>query len=236
MTSDGDEEQPAETGSAPPETETPGGLPLSAREAEVLRLLAQGLSNREIAERLYLSRRTVEFHISRLLSKLDARNRTEAAFMAARLDLSTAAEPAEREPGEAAPVPGEFDEAEDEERPPDLGDKTAPRGWKRLLWPASVAAAVVLTATTMLLLDDLDPLDDETRTTTILAPVEVRAVAPELIARNSRPGRIPPIPGELLACLEPGEGTLRSDGRLVVRAKDGSLVFDYPIVCLDPDP
>ena len=236
MTSDEDAERPAESGSTPPETEAPGGLSLSAREAEVLRLLAQGLSNREIAERLYLSRRTVEFHISRLLSKLDARNRTEAAFMAATLDLSAAAEPAEPEPGEAAPVPGEFDDGEFEGRPPALGDKTAARGWKRLLWPASVVAAVVVTATTMLLLADPDPLDDETRTATIFAPVEVRAVAPELMARNARPARLPPIPEELLACVEPGEGTLRSDGGLVLRAKDGSLVFDYPIVCLDPAP
>jgi hypothetical protein len=88
----------------------------------------------------------------------------------------------------------------------------------------------------MLLLDDFDALDDETRRTAILTPVEMRALAPELIARNSRPVRIPPIPEELLACLEPGEEKLHSDGRLVVRAKDGSLVFDYPIVCLDPDP
>ena len=80
-----------EQGEAIQEPEGPpgNGVSLSAREAEVLRLLAQGLSNREIAERLYLSRRTVEFHISRLLNKLDARNRTEAAFISSRLDLNT---------------------------------------------------------------------------------------------------------------------------------------------------
>jgi DNA-binding NarL/FixJ family response regulator len=52
---------------------------LTAREAEVLRLLADGLTDREIAESLTISPRTVETHVSAILHKLGARNRADAA-------------------------------------------------------------------------------------------------------------------------------------------------------------
>ncbi|HEX5090469.1 MAG TPA: LuxR C-terminal-related transcriptional regulator [Nocardioides sp.] len=57
---------------------------LTAREAEVLELLGLGLSNRQIAERLVLSAKTVEHHVSRILAKLGLRNRSEAAAYAVR--------------------------------------------------------------------------------------------------------------------------------------------------------
>jgi DNA-binding CsgD family transcriptional regulator len=60
---------------------------LTDRELEVLALLAEGLTNREIGERLFISKSTASVHVSRILSKLDARGRLEAATMAQRLGL-----------------------------------------------------------------------------------------------------------------------------------------------------
>jgi non-specific serine/threonine protein kinase len=67
----------------PVQTEaTSQGAVLTARELEVLPLLAAGLTNQQIADRLFISRGTVRTHVSNILAKLGARSRTEAAVLA----------------------------------------------------------------------------------------------------------------------------------------------------------
>jgi DNA-binding NarL/FixJ family response regulator len=62
-------------------------VPLSDRELGVLRLLADGRSNREIAAELFLAEGTVKNHVTNVLAKLGARDRTQAALRARALDL-----------------------------------------------------------------------------------------------------------------------------------------------------
>lgn len=64
---------------------------LTKREAEILELLGHGLSNPEIADRLYISRKTAGHHVSRILAKLGLRNRAEAAAYIARRNGETSA-------------------------------------------------------------------------------------------------------------------------------------------------
>ena len=58
--------------------------PLTNRELEILVLIRKGLSNKQIAEQLFLAERTIKFHITSILSKLLAHNRTEAVNNAIR--------------------------------------------------------------------------------------------------------------------------------------------------------
>jgi len=64
---------------------------LTDREREILELLAQGLSNKTIATRLYLSVRTVEGHLANIYSRLGVHSRTEAMLMAVKIPKSTPA-------------------------------------------------------------------------------------------------------------------------------------------------
>ena len=70
------DEQPAET-----------ALTLTPRELEVLRLVADGRSNRQIGAALYISDKTASVHVSNLMAKLGATSRTEAAAVAYRSGL-----------------------------------------------------------------------------------------------------------------------------------------------------
>ena len=67
---------------------------LTPREFEVLHLLAQGKTNRNIAESLVISEKTVKRHVTGILGKLHARNRTEAALRMVRAEM-----PVEHEDG-----------------------------------------------------------------------------------------------------------------------------------------
>ena len=62
-------------------------LPLSPREREILALLGTGASNKEIADRLNLAEGTVKNHVTNILSKLDVRDRTQAALRARQLGV-----------------------------------------------------------------------------------------------------------------------------------------------------
>ena len=71
----------------PPRTTPTGFDELTSREREVLQLLAQGLSNAEIGTQLYIGETTVKTHVTRVLQKLDVRDRAQAIVVAYRTGL-----------------------------------------------------------------------------------------------------------------------------------------------------
>jgi NarL family two-component system response regulator LiaR len=73
----------------PPSTLPLTEEPLTEREVEVLKLVAQGLSNQTIADKLIVSERTIRTHISNILSKLHLANRTQVALYALRQGLAS---------------------------------------------------------------------------------------------------------------------------------------------------
>ena len=79
--------EPLDAGAADDAQELDKLLGLTAREGQVLKLIARGYTNREIAEALVISVKTAGVHVSHILRKLDAANRREAAAIAHRLVL-----------------------------------------------------------------------------------------------------------------------------------------------------
>jgi DNA-binding CsgD family transcriptional regulator len=84
------------SGTAASATATPDTIGLTEREREVIRLVAAGRSNQQIADALFITRKTASVHVSNILGKLGVANRVEAAAVAHRLGL--AAEPSESAP------------------------------------------------------------------------------------------------------------------------------------------
>jgi DNA-binding CsgD family transcriptional regulator len=72
---------------------------LSKRELEVLRLIAQGRTNREIGDRLFISQKTVGVHVGNILAKLGVSGRVEAAAVAIRLGLESGGQQPTPRPG-----------------------------------------------------------------------------------------------------------------------------------------
>jgi DNA-binding NarL/FixJ family response regulator len=72
----------------PADAQRPGVLSLTARETEVLRLVAAGRSNRDIAAELFISGKTASVHVSNIMAKLGAASRTEAAAIAHQAGLA----------------------------------------------------------------------------------------------------------------------------------------------------
>ena len=76
--------EPETAAAASTRASSPRGATLTARELEILEMMAEGLDNRRIAFRLQISRNTVKFHVASILDKLHASSRTEAVTVAIR--------------------------------------------------------------------------------------------------------------------------------------------------------
>ncbi|MDE2634860.1 MAG: response regulator transcription factor [Chloroflexota bacterium] len=77
----------ASLGAATPVDAAAPSNPLTAREIEVLQLLARGLTNRAIAHQLGITQHTVKYHVNAIMGKLDAQSRTEAVVRASQLGM-----------------------------------------------------------------------------------------------------------------------------------------------------
>jgi DNA-binding CsgD family transcriptional regulator len=80
-------EEPVDSTVAPAAPSSATSLGLTEREVEVLALVAEGRTNRQIGERLFITPKTASVHVSRILAKLGVTGRGEAAAIAHRLGL-----------------------------------------------------------------------------------------------------------------------------------------------------
>lgn len=129
--------------------------PLSERELEIVRLVATGASNRQIARDLYISVNTVKVHLRNVFAKLELNSRTEVAMYAVQQGWVAVGDalPAEDEPDAAAPESAEEEPVVDE-----------PSGRPRWLLPAAGAAVVLLILLSAVTIGSLIPLLSATTT------------------------------------------------------------------------
>jgi two-component system NarL family response regulator len=81
--------EPVASKSPGEKTEAASGSKLSARQIEVLRLIAEGLSYKEVGARLFLSERTIKYHMAEIMDRLHLENRTQVLAFAGRMGLTS---------------------------------------------------------------------------------------------------------------------------------------------------
>ena len=116
---------------------------LSERELEILKLVATGASNKEIAQQLYISANTVKVHLRNIFAKINATTRTEAAMYAVQIGLVQTAPDlvsmVSSQPDEVdEPAEGAYSTSQD------LSEQDKPKGWRRYTGWAALAVILVL--------------------------------------------------------------------------------------------
>jgi two-component system NarL family response regulator len=84
----GHSKEPISSESSGKKTEAPSGSKLNARQIEVLRLVADGLSYKEVGSRLFLSERTIKYHMTEIMHRLHLENRAQVLAFAGRMGLT----------------------------------------------------------------------------------------------------------------------------------------------------
>ena len=81
--------EPVSSKDSEKKTETPSGSKLNARQIEVLKLVADGLSYKEVGARLFLSERTIKYHMAEIMNRLHLENRSQVLAFAGRMGLTS---------------------------------------------------------------------------------------------------------------------------------------------------
>ena len=85
----GHSKEPISSESSEKKTEAPSGSKLNARQIEVLGLVADGLSYKEVGAKLFLSERTIKYHMAEIMNRLHLENRTQVLAFAGRIGLTS---------------------------------------------------------------------------------------------------------------------------------------------------